>query len=460
MARIISACHLEMKITTVLRMAAYYRFVEPIIRDLADGGARIDIELPDPGGLDLKRLPPNVFLQATPPSVDRRTLRIRDLRDCAMHYRWVWHKRQSIDSLDHMQQHLPVWAQPRIRWLHERGMSRFCAPIYLRFLQMAEWLTPPDELISKRVKELAPDVLFACPVIYPIIRTSPEVDYVKAARAQGIPVVVQVSSWDNLTTKSSFHIRPQKVLVWNKMQVDDAVRYHGLKRKNVHAVGAPTFDKLFEGRLLEDRVQFCQDTGLDPSRPFFMWAASSRATRADERKVVNGLLAAMKAHPELDHHQLLVRPHPKFTEAFDNWSSPSVAIWRTPAFPDGDEATRGLYNCIAHSEAVIGLSTSVFLEAGALDKPCGLIMASANAPESIHASFPHFDYLLSGYPAVTQDEPDCARWLVEVALKQDPTAAERRRFTETFLRPQGLAHPSTPEAARVIRDLAKTHARS
>jgi hypothetical protein len=171
--------------------------------------------------------------------------------------------------------------------------------------------------------------------------------------------------------------------------------------------------------------------------------------------LLNDLLAAMRARPELARHQLLVRPHPKYVDMFDEWKAPEAAVWRSPGFPDSDKSARGLFNCIAHAESVAGLSTSAFIEAAILDKPCALVLGVKSSPDAMHAAFAHFRHLLDlGYPEVTQDEAGCAGWFAAIARGADSGAERRRAFVRTFVRPQGIEKPAGACAAAAIRELA------
>jgi hypothetical protein len=417
--------------------------------------------LPDPARLVKERLLPNIRVQESVPKVQGRTRRLRDLRDCAMHYHWVSKGNQKREMAEYGFQHLPPRFVPWLRRMHRWRLSWMVAPFFLAWLKRKERKEKPDLRVREQLKEIAPDMLLATPVVYPILRTAPEIDYIKAARHARSPTAALIASWDNLMTKSVFHVEPDRVLVWNEIQVRELVDWHDMPREKISVVGAPVFDQMFGPALMEDRVAFCQRAGLDSDRPVILWLATSRAAKADECQLLHDLLAAMRAHPELAHHQLLVRPHPKYMDMFDHWSAPGAVVWRTPGFPDSDEAARGLYNSIAHAESVAGLSTSAFIEAAVLDKPCALVLGVKQSPEAMHAAFAHFDHLLKlGYPEATADEAGCARWFADVARGVDAGAERRRQFVRTFVRPNGMETPAGACAARVIRELAASPTKS
>jgi hypothetical protein len=442
-----------MKIAVVLRMAAFYRFVEPILRHL-DPADEIVLLLPDPARLVKERLLPNIRVQESVPKVQGRTRRLRDLRDCAMHYHWVSHGIMKPEFLEHAFQHMPSHYVPWMRRLHRWRLSWLAAPFFLAWLRRKERKEKPDLRMREQLKEIAPDVLLATPVVYPILRSAPEIDYIKAARHARIPTVALVASWDNLMTKSLFHVEPDRVLVWNEIQVRELVDWHAIPREKISMVGAPVFDQMFGASFLQERAAFCRSAGLNPEQPYILWLATSRAAKADECQLLHDLLSAMRAYPELKNHQLLVRPHPKYVDMFDHWSAPGAVVWRTPGFPDSDESARGLYNSITHAESVAGLSTSAFIEAAILDRPCALVLGVKQSPKAMHAAFAHFDHLLKlGYPEAADDEAGCARWFADIARGLDAGAERRREFVRVFVRPHGIEIPAGACAAQAIREL-------
>ena len=84
-----------------------------------------------------------------------------------------------------------------------------------------------------------PDVVVASPYIFSLSR---EVEYVKAARSLGIPTVVVVLSWDNLTSKGTFHVLPDLTLVWNSALAEEAASLHDVPKEKLVVTGAPVFD--------------------------------------------------------------------------------------------------------------------------------------------------------------------------------------------------------------------------
>ncbi len=72
-------------------------------------------------------------------------------------------------------------------------------------MKRIETLVPPDPGITRWLEDYRPDVVVASPFIFPV---SKELEYIKAAKALSIPTVGAVLSWDNLTSKGTFHVIP------------------------------------------------------------------------------------------------------------------------------------------------------------------------------------------------------------------------------------------------------------
>ncbi|MBA2372450.1 MAG: hypothetical protein H0V71_12510 [Chloroflexi bacterium] len=110
-----------------------------------------------------------------------------------------------------------------------------------------------------------------------------------------------------------------------------------------------------------------------------------------------------------------------------------------------------MYNAIAHALAVVGLNTTVFVEAAILDSPCVSIRFKSGDAPAITSSFVHFTYLLDGgFLHVVEDERTAAAVIRRIAAEGDPLAGERRAFVRRFVRPCGLERAAADVAAESL----------
>jgi hypothetical protein len=87
-------------------------------------------------------------------------------------------------------------------------------------LRGIERALPPSDALVDAAGELEPDALL---LVTRCTLDSFEADVVKAARSLGIPSLMLVWSWDNLSSKAVVHEHPDHVLVWNDVQANEAV---------------------------------------------------------------------------------------------------------------------------------------------------------------------------------------------------------------------------------------------
>ena len=112
-------------------------------------------------------------------------------------------------------------------------------------LAAVERAIPTSPAIDAYLLDHRPDAVLVTPAIE---FASTQVEYVKSARAAGIPTGVAVASWDNLTGKGLIRVLPDRVYVWNEIQVREAEELHGVPRGATIATGAAKFDEWFERR--------------------------------------------------------------------------------------------------------------------------------------------------------------------------------------------------------------------
>jgi hypothetical protein len=246
------------------------------------------------------------------------------------------------------------------------------------------------------------------------------------------------------------------VLVWNEIQVQEAVEYHSIPRANLAAVGAPVFDWMFSAESLQSREEFCSSVGLDPGRPYLLYAVSSPINCEDERGIVRSLHGQLErlAPGEL---QILVRPYPSNQTAWQDFTPADVRVG-FPPLAGRRQVKINLYNTLYHAAAVVGLNTSVFLETAILGRP-GLTLlfqdAGHHSDRTKHTQFPHFAYLLQGgFLEVAENEADCAQRIVGIMRGEDRKRGARTTFVQSFVRPNGLESPAGVAVADLLEEMA------
>jgi hypothetical protein len=233
---------------------------------------------------------------------------------------------------------------------------------------------PRSPEARERLRKLNPSVLVA---------TGPhryeEPAIVAEAIKLGIPVMALITSWDNLTTKGRMLFQYDGYLVWSDQMKRELHEFypHSLKVP-VYVVGAPQFDVFFQERFQQSREEFCCAQGLDPSKPYVLYALGS----PNRLKEHHGALAFAQRcqRGELGDIQVLVRPHPLFDKGKEaemlRGLAPGVVVQRTG---DADKTItartqdfnqiKEWVNTFRHASVVVNFSSTVGIDAAICDKP-------------------------------------------------------------------------------------------
>ena len=327
-----------------------------------------------------------------------------------------------------------------------------------RFLHTIEAAIPSSRRLERELASHEPDVFVLCPHLMPGMRHS---DYLKATRAVGLRSVLCVASWDNLSSKQQLHELPDRVVVWNETQVEEAIELHGVPRERLVTTGAQSFDQWFAWQA-RPREEFCARVGLDPARPYLLYVGGSLfPTEITEAEWAPTWLEEVRRHPELAGVGVLFRPHPNRGEQWKRASfgdAENVTVWPPlhTEMPLDEEARADFFDSIHHSAAVFGLNTSAMIESAVVGRSVHTMFVPVFA--SSQRGVFHFEYLLrvgGGLLRVADDFDELREQLAAAVSGADLEAGERRRrFIEAFVRPHGIDRPATPIVADVIESVA------
>ncbi len=441
----------------VLPHAGFFRHFDGVVRHLCDEGERVTVVRGPVGKENVTEAALVACSQEMQTCETAHLLRrsdvwgrvlstTRTMRDFAV-YEKPEHASPSLRY--RFQGSLPLGVRRLSR--SARGRRLLAAPLLRRALELIESVAPPDANILRDLSTREPDVVVASPYI---LKDSMEVDYVKAARALGIPTVAAVASWDNLTTKGTFQILPDFTFVWNDPLRREATAVHDVPEERIFPTGAPTFDPWFVMRPAEDAATFRARAGLDPDADYVLYVCSSSFIAGDETSFVSAFADALQRDERTARIGLMVRPHPFNASIWDRFSRDGLAVWPPRgAYPDMADAQQAFFDALYHSRAVVGVNTSAFLEAAVVDRPCVTIVTPRY--HATQQGIGHFRHLLdAGFLEVSTSPAEAAAALARVLQGQDDQATRRRQFVADFLRPQGLSYPASTVMAAAIQAVA------
>jgi hypothetical protein len=290
---------------------------------------------------------------------------------------------------------------------------------------------------------------------------SQQVEYVRAAKAAGIPCVLGVGSWDHLTTKGRIHERPNRVVVWNEFQRREAQDLHGIAPETVSVTGAQAYDHWFEQRPSSTREDFGLKVGIPPERPLLLYLCSSPFITPYEVGFVRRWIEAVRyaPDPQLRRAAILIRPHPQNAAQwsdFDPSALEAVGIWpRAGANPVDGDARADYYDSMFHSVAMVGINTSALIESGIVGRPVFTVLANEFAGQQDGTL--HFKHLKNANGGLLHVAATMEEHLAQLAraVRGQHDAAKSRAFVEAFVRPHGLERPAATVLADAIEELAR-----
>lgn len=316
--------------------------------------------------------------------------------------------------------------------------------------------------VTDYIEDQAPDLV----VITPLVEIgSPQLEYLRCAKALGLPTCLMVASWDHLTTKGLIHELPDTVTVWNPTQRREAIELHGVPAERIVVTGAVAYDHWFDWEATRDRADFCASVGLDPGRPFVLYLGSSGFIAPSEGAFIADWIRGIRAVPGagLEDLQILVRPHPQNASArkFGVHQMPGVAVYPLEgANPTSEQLRNDYFDSLHHCGAAIGINSSSMIEAAIVGRPVHTLLAPQywkTQRGSLHFRYllPENGGMLKVASTIEQQAPQIARSLADGAEE----ARENMRLIEHFIRPHGIDVLATPRLVETIEALAGSPSR-
>lgn len=332
-------------------------------------------------------------------------------------------------------------------------MSKLCGLALAAF----EKIVPSDAGIRADILGFNPDVVVPAPTNMRF--SSADLEYLKAAKSLGIPTVLPVLSWDNLTTKGLIHVRPDLLLAWNEVQREEARVHHGIPSRRVKIIGAPVFDNWFRHLTPSTtRADFCAAHGLPQNVPYIVYLGSSSNMAEDETWLIRKLRGALDQaeDPAMREVSLVVRPHPGNFKIYANLALPKTwLIPREGVLPNMPEAVSCFYDTLHHAAAaVVGVNTSSVIETVIADKPVVTLLTDEYRKTQIETQ--HFQQLVETDALAQASTPEEGVLLLKQLIAgHDRWREKRAAFIKKYIRPFGRDRVAGEAAADEIEMLVQ-----
>lgn len=364
------------------------------------------------------------------------------------HFRWLWSEvaKNRWQTSDYLASHKGISA--KIRWdIWKVLVYLFANRRTLEFLTKFEnelgYILRPTDYFDRLFKELKPDLIFNGSQFYIEGHSGGIPD--RVARKLGIPTVVFIFSWDNLTSRSRILESYDYYLVWNeKMRNQMLSIYSSIRPERVLITGTPQFDFHFKPEFCLERDELCKRIGIDPNRPFILYTTGLDRHFPEEYRTVEYVAKLLREIDIAPRPQLVVRTYVKGVspemKALAEQGLPDTVFppilweekWFTPMYEDLFIYTSLLHHCCMG----INPASTVSLELMIHDKPIinlGIDPPGSNLPHHLrwvrHIDFDHFRPVAeSGAVMVARSEKDLKDMLIRGLTQPELDRKKRQNF--------------------------------
>ena len=236
-----------------------------------------------------------------------------------------------------------------------------------------------------------------------VVGVDASAEQVAAARAREVPIVAMVQSWDNLSSKGTFPIRFDQVVVWSEVLREEVERLYGYAPEEVAVTGIPQFDRYADKTRLAAREDFFQEIGADPARKLIVYTCGTEKISPREPELVGLLAEAIGRGAVRPAAQLLVRPHYRDNPArYAAVRRLPHVLFRPPGrfsrvverFWNPDESDLDHFcNLLHHADVVVNVASTVTIDAAPFDTPVVNVAFDGAAPRPYYQSTRrYYDY--------------------------------------------------------------------
>jgi len=219
-----------------------------------------------------------------------------------------------------------------------------------------------------------------------------EIPLFMAAKRLGLKNAGLLRSWDNLHMGLKFF--PDKLLVWNKVNAEEASCLMGYKKEDIEVIGPCQMDPYFNKESFWTKEAFCRRFHLDPIRKIITLATIGRLVHGyDENYIVDQLVQMIQQKQIPGDPQLIIRLHPvsRYEEFLQYIELPFVRISHvtehipTLGWTMSTQDVIEVANILKYTDVLISPGSTITIEAAIFDT------------STIFPVYHHYQPALGGY---------------------------------------------------------------
>src|SRR3989338_266884 len=305
---------------------------------------------------------------------------------------------------------------------------------YLPFIKkIIRWLdlrTIDGSKLVDYFDQYRPDLVFALDVFH-----MDDVHFLAEAKKLSIATVGMVRSWDNISGKGLFRMKPDKLVVNNEIIRDEAIKHEDVAMKNIFVSGMPQFDFYFNYQPVSREI-FFKTLNFDPKKKKTILVAphGSRFFKYDWQ-----IFEILKTMP----YQFILRLPPNDKIDFASFKPSENFFIEHPGltFQEGVyrdrelsvQDSQRLADELHHCELVVSYGSTIIIDAAFFDKPVvmiafdGLEKKSYIESEKRYLKYAHMEKMLKTNCCWTADSATSLKKGIETYLAEPALHREGRK---------------------------------
>lgn len=245
-------------------------------------------------------------------------------------------------------------------------------PLVRRIARALDYRLSGNRSFAEFFDKYDPDLIFLAHLF-----DDAEIALLAEAKRRGVNTVGFINSWDKLTARAIIRALPDRLVVFNNVVKDEALRHADIEKEKIFVSGIPNYDWHVQHKALS-REGFCAARGLDPQKRLIVYAPMGKAYSNSDWDILDLLNEALK-NGEIRNAQLFVRFQPNdFTDAEElkkrpwlKYDMPGIRF-SSKRGVDWDmsfEDIRGLTDTLANADIFVCYASSMSIDAAVFDKP-------------------------------------------------------------------------------------------
>jgi CDP-glycerol glycerophosphotransferase (TagB/SpsB family) len=199
-------------------------------------------------------------------------------------------------------QHRPMTAS--VMAMLNRTAARLA--LFREFSRMLEHRVNRSKKVEELLNTLRPDLL----VLSNPFGTE-ETVYLIHTRELNVPVVCQMLSWDNITSKGTPLLMPDYFISWGPVMTGEMSELYGFPKDRIYECGVPHFDVYNQNDQFISRYRLLKNLNLPLEDPYIFYGMVASNLFPNELDILTWLVDQINKHAFARPCSLVIRPHPQ-----------------------------------------------------------------------------------------------------------------------------------------------------